>query len=93
VPHPSRSRWHGTRRPIEPGRCSPSGGLTLLTFFVIQFLYALAEEGLLRFDHDAACWFWNLDRIPAKGYTDNVVDLTVGKLAATEFEKAEYHFY
>jgi PAS domain S-box-containing protein len=50
-------------------------------FFVTQFLYALADEGLLAFDHDAARWSWDLDRIQAKGYTDNVVDLLVGKLA------------
>jgi predicted ATPase len=50
-------------------------------FFVIQFLYALAEEGLLRFDHDAARWSWDLDRIHAKGYSDNVVELMVGMLA------------
>ncbi|HME04451.1 MAG TPA: AAA family ATPase, partial [Solirubrobacteraceae bacterium] len=50
-------------------------------FFVIQFLYSLAEEGLLRFDHAVACWSGDLDRIHAKGYTDNVVDLMVGKLA------------
>src|SRR6185437_14501265 len=31
-------------------------------------------------DHDAARWSWDLDRIHAKGYTDNVVDLIVGKL-------------
>jgi PAS domain S-box-containing protein len=49
-------------------------------FFVIQFLLALAEEGLLRFDHDSACWHWDLDRIHAKGYTDNVVDLMVSKV-------------
>ena len=49
-------------------------------FFVIQFLYALAEGGLLRFDHDAARWSWDLDRIRAKGYADNVVDLMVAKL-------------
>jgi PAS domain S-box-containing protein len=49
-------------------------------FFVIRFLYALAEEGLLTFDHEAARWSWDLDRIHAKGYTDNVVDLMVGKL-------------
>src|SRR5712664_3781643 len=32
-------------------------------FFAIQFISALAEEGLLRFDHDAACWRWELDRL------------------------------
>ena len=50
-------------------------------FFVIQFLSALVEEGLLTFDHGAARWFWDLARIHAKGYTDNVVDLMVGKLS------------
>jgi PAS domain S-box-containing protein len=49
-------------------------------FFAIQFISALAEEGLLRFDHDAACWRWELNRLHAKGYTDNVVDLMVGRL-------------
>jgi PAS domain S-box-containing protein len=49
-------------------------------FFAIQFISALAEEGLLRFDHDAAGWRWELDRLHAKGYTDNVVDLMVGRL-------------
>jgi predicted ATPase/signal transduction histidine kinase len=49
-------------------------------FFVIQFLRSLNEEGLLRFDHKAVRWCWDLDRIHAKGYTDNVVDLMVGKL-------------
>ena len=49
-------------------------------FFAIQFVSALAEEGLLRFDHDALCWRWELDRLHAKGYTENVVDLMAGKL-------------
>ena len=49
-------------------------------FFAIQFLSSLAEEGLLTFDHDGARWSWDIDRIHAKGYTDNVVDLMVGKL-------------
>ena len=35
---------------------------------------------MLTFDHDGARWSWDLDRIHAKGYTDNVVDLMVGKL-------------
>ena len=49
-------------------------------FFAIQFLTALAEEGLLVFDRDAARWTWDLRRIRAKGYTDNVADLMLGKL-------------
>jgi PAS domain S-box-containing protein len=49
-------------------------------FFAIQFLTALADELLLRFDPDAAAWIWDLARIRAKGYTDNVVDLMAGKL-------------
>jgi predicted ATPase len=49
-------------------------------FFAIQFISALSEEALLTFDHDDARWSWDLNRIHAKGYTDNVVDLMVGKL-------------
>ena len=49
-------------------------------FFTIQFISSLAEEGMLAFDHDTACWSWDLDRIHAKKYTDNVVDLMVEKL-------------
>src|SRR5271168_779692 len=49
-------------------------------FFVIQFLSALAEEDLLAFDHSASRWTWDVERIRAKGYTDIVVDLMVGKL-------------
>ena len=49
-------------------------------FFVIQFIHALVEEQLLTFDHNGARWFWDINRIHAKGYTDNVVDLMVGKL-------------
>ena len=49
-------------------------------FFAIQFLTALAEEGLLSRDPDAATWIWDLARIRAHGYTDNVVGLMVKKL-------------
>jgi PAS domain S-box-containing protein len=50
-------------------------------FFLTQFLYTLAEEGLLTFDHNKAQWCWDLSRIHAKGYTENVADLMVAKLS------------
>ena len=75
----------------EPDRAAP---LALLVhqrtggnpFFAIQFISALAEEGLLTFDHGKARWSWDLARIHAKGYTDNVVDLMVGKLSRLPVE-------
>jgi PAS domain S-box-containing protein len=72
-------------------RCEParSAGLAALVhektagnpFFLIQFLYALSEEGLLWFEHDQARWCWDVERIHAKAYTDNVVDLMVREIA------------
>ncbi|OPY96556.1 protein kinase [Bradyrhizobium sacchari] len=50
-------------------------------FFVNQFLHMLADEGLVRFDHDEGCWCWDLDRIHVKAHTDNVVDLMIAKLS------------
>jgi PAS domain S-box-containing protein len=71
-------------------RCEPARAASLAQlvhektggnpFFAIQFVSSLAEEGMLIFDHEVARWSWDLDRIHAKGYTDNVVDLMVGKL-------------
>ena len=49
-------------------------------FFVIQFLTMLAEEGALSFDPAAQAWPWDIDRIHAQNYTDNVVELMTGKL-------------
>src|SRR3984893_17796083 len=74
-----------------PGRAAPLARLVHEKtggnpFFAIQFISALAEEGLLRFDHDAARWHWELDRLRAKGYTDNVVDLMVGRLTRLPVE-------
>ncbi|MEM5383350.1 AAA family ATPase [Paraburkholderia phymatum] len=71
-------------------RCEPAHAVPLAQlvhqktggnpFFAIQFLSSLAEEDMLVFDHDAARWCWDLERIHTKGYTDNVVDLMVAKL-------------
>ena len=49
-------------------------------FFTIQFISALAEESMLAFVPGLGTWTWDLDSIRAKGFTDNVVDLMVGKL-------------
>jgi PAS domain S-box-containing protein len=59
-------------------------------FFAIQFLSSLADEGMLAFEHHAGRWSWDLEGIQAKGYTDNVADLMVGKLARlpTETQQA-----
>jgi PAS domain S-box-containing protein len=50
-------------------------------FFAIQFLTALTEEALLTFDHGAGAWSWDLTRIRAKGFTENVADLMAAKLS------------
>jgi predicted ATPase len=75
----------------EPARSAPLAQLVYEKtagnpFFLIRFLYALAGEGLLTFEHDRARWSWDLDRIRAKGYTDNVVDLVVDKLSQLPVE-------
>jgi predicted ATPase len=49
-------------------------------FFAIQFLTELSDESLLSFDPEIATWNWNLARIGAKGYTDNIAELMVAKL-------------
>jgi predicted ATPase len=71
-------------------RCEPERAIALAEliqekkvgnpFSAIQFIYALIEEGLLTFEYGRGRWSWDLDRIRAKDYTDNVVDLIVGKL-------------
>ena len=50
-------------------------------FFVIQFLLALRDDGLLTFDTVAAKWCWDLVRILGRGFTDNLADFMVGKLS------------
>ena len=49
-------------------------------FFTIRFLSALADEGLIALDPNMGGWSWDLEQIRSKGYTDNVVELMVGKL-------------
>ncbi|MEH2567931.1 AAA family ATPase [Bradyrhizobium sp. AZCC 2289] len=49
-------------------------------FFTIQFLNSLVDEALIAFEPDTLAWHWDLDRIRAKGITDNVADLMAGRL-------------
>jgi predicted ATPase len=49
-------------------------------FFVIQFLKALQQDGLFAFDAARRCWTFQLDRIGAAGYTDNVIDLMTRRI-------------
>lgn len=69
----------------EPDRAEPLAQLVQAKtagnpFFVTQFLSALVQEGLVAFDHGEGRWSWDLNRIHAKGYTDNVADLMAGRL-------------
>ncbi|MEO6098364.1 MAG: AAA family ATPase, partial [Fibrobacteria bacterium] len=49
-------------------------------FFALHFLASLHEEGLLAFGGREGGWTWDLERIGAKGYSDNVLDLMARKL-------------
>ena len=49
-------------------------------FFAGQFLTNLVEEGFAVFEPNLNSWRWDLERIEAKGFTENVVDLMVRRL-------------
>jgi PAS domain S-box-containing protein len=49
-------------------------------FFAGQFLTSLAEERLVEFDPGSRSWTWNLDAIVDKRFSDNPVDLMIGRL-------------
>jgi PAS domain S-box-containing protein len=71
-------------------RCKPERALPLAQlvhaktggnpFFAIQFFTALADDGLLASDPAQPGWQWDMNRIRARSYTDNVVELMAGKL-------------
>ena len=49
-------------------------------FFINEFLQALYDEELLQFDRRTRSWQWDVATIEARDFTDNVVELMVGKL-------------
>ena len=58
-------------------------------FFAIQYVTALAEEGILTFDRRDRRWSWDPYRIHAKRYGDSVTDLVVEKLNRLSGESRE----
>jgi len=75
---------------VDSLHCAPEGADSLATlvhdkttgnpFFAIQFIRALADDGLLTFDYGRGQWGWDLLHIRAKDFTDNVVELMVAQL-------------
>jgi PAS domain S-box-containing protein len=65
-------------RPFAELVHSRSGGGN--PFFAGQFLTSLAEERLIEFDPLSRSWTWDLDAIVDKTFSDNPVDLMIGRL-------------
>lgn len=71
-------------------RCEPEAAASLAgvvldktggnPFFTIQFLAALCEERLLDFDPSRRRWHWDIERIIAHAFTDNVAAFMIAKL-------------
>jgi PAS domain S-box-containing protein len=80
VSHLIADSYHADRQ-----RVGPLAGLVYEKtagnpFFVIQFLKTLYCESLVYFDRLERQWKWNISGIQAMGYSDNVVELMLGKL-------------
>ncbi|AKA67627.1 diguanylate cyclase domain-containing protein [Clostridium scatologenes] len=50
-------------------------------FFLIQFLYSLYKEDLIRFDKKQWKWWWDLESIKTSQITDNVVELIADRIS------------
>ena len=49
-------------------------------FFTIQFLTALADDGLVAFDRDANQWTWDLTSIAARSFTEDALALVIMRI-------------
>src|SRR6202166_4647719 len=58
-------------------------------FFAGQFLTSLAEEALVEFDPRSRSWTWNLGAIVKKKFSDNTVNLMIGRLRRLSPEAQE----
>lgn len=67
----------GRTQPLAELLAEKTGGNP---FFVLEFMAALADDGLVTFDRARRAWQWDVARIRAKGITDNVAELMSSKL-------------
>ncbi|ESJ26777.1 protein kinase [Cupriavidus sp. HPC(L)] len=58
-------------------------------FFIVQFVAALADDGLLVYDVPSRGWGWDLERIRRREIADNIVGLMVERL--TRLSEASLH--
>jgi predicted ATPase/signal transduction histidine kinase len=75
----------------SPAEAAPLAGLVRdktggNPFFAIQFLTALYHKRSIWFDREAHGWRWDVARIRAEGYTDNIAELMRGRLDALPAE-------
>ena len=59
-------------------------------FFVSEFLKSIHSEGLFRFDEQAGCWHWDMDRIRKMKSTDNVGELMAVKINRLPFDTRNF---
>jgi transcriptional regulator with GAF, ATPase, and Fis domain/predicted ATPase len=84
--HEDLNEWFAEALHCEPERTMPLAQLVREKtggnpFFANQFLQELVANDLITFERRDAGWRWDLGPIHAKSYTENVVDLMVGKLS------------
>ncbi|WP_437961684.1 ATP-binding sensor histidine kinase [Sorangium sp. So ce119] len=58
-------------------------------FFARQFLQALDADGLVYFSPEERRFRWDLDRIEARGFTENVVELMSGRVRSLDAATVE----
>ena len=85
------SQLIGDALKTTPENVKPLAELVLLKtggnpFFLNEFLRSLYTEGLLEFNRNSLSWDWDLDDIEKRGFTDNVVELMIGKIKRLPLE-------
>lgn len=63
--------------PLAELCCSKTSGNP---FFLNQFLRAVHDSGYISYDYDTSKWCWDVSAIENASFTDNVVDLMIGKI-------------